>query len=132
MKSIVAIVTGSLFIVIVGLLVQLAYIFIAVRYNALAKDYLFLNEISGIFRYLVGIPVFIMIMFVGGYVTANIAINKALFHCLAVAILTTGGALLLTLKNAELTSTGIVVFALAILATVAGGQYWKKSNRIDS
>ena len=73
MKSIKAIAAGSLFIIVVILFLQLAFIFIAVAYHALAKDYAFLNDISGYFRYLIGIPVFMVIMFVGGYITANIA-----------------------------------------------------------
>ena len=67
MKSLKAIVVGSVFIVVVVLVMQLAYIFIAVAYNALAKDFPFLNDIAGSFRYILGIPIFTMIMFIGGY-----------------------------------------------------------------
>ena len=49
MKSIKAIAIGSLFIIILGLVVQLAYIFLAVGYNDLAKSYPFLNEIRCLF-----------------------------------------------------------------------------------
>jgi hypothetical protein len=42
MRSIKAIIAGSLFIVVVILLTQLAYIFIAVGYNSLGHHYLFL------------------------------------------------------------------------------------------
>ncbi len=83
MKSIKAIAAGSLFIIVVILFLQLAYIFIAVAYNALAKDYSFLNDISTYFRYFIGIPVFMVIMFVGGFITANIAREKVWLHCLA-------------------------------------------------
>ena len=128
MNSLKAIVSGILFIIIVTLLMQLAYIFIAVGYNSLAKDYPVLNEITGIFRYLIAIPVFIAIMFAGGYLTAVIANNKVLLHCLAVAVITTGGMMWMALENANLTSSGIIINVLMLLATTAGGLYWKKKN----
>ncbi len=131
MKSIKAIAAGSLFIIVVILFLQLAYIFIAVAYNALAKDYAFLNDISGYFRYLIGIPVFMVIMFVGGYITANIATKKVWLHCMVVSLLTTGGMMWSALVNTNLTTTGIVVFILALVATIAGGLYWQKGNRIN-
>ena len=130
MKSIKAIAAGSLFIIVVILFLQLAYIFIAVAYNALAKDYPFLNDISGYFRYLIGIPVFMVIMFVGGYLTANIAREKVWLHCIAVSLLTTGGMMWSALENTNLTTTGFIVFLLALVATIAGGLYWQKQDRI--
>ncbi|MFC1589779.1 hypothetical protein ACFL3P_05875 [Pseudomonadota bacterium] len=129
MKSIKAIVIGSIFIVAAILLLQLAYIFIAVGYNALAKDYPFLNDIVGWFRYLIGIPVFVAVMFVGGYLTADIAKIKVIVHCSLVAFVTAGGMTLWAMESAELTVTGMVVFVLALVSANAGGLYWKKGNQ---
>jgi hypothetical protein len=131
MKSIKAIAAGSLFIIVVILFLQLAFIFIAVAYNALAKDYAFLNDISGYFRYLIGIPVFMAVMFAGGYITASIARKKVWLHCMLVSLLTTGGMMWSALANTNLTTTGIVVFILALVATIAGGWYWQQDNRIN-
>lgn len=131
MRSIKAIVIGSLFIVIVTLLLQLAYIFIAVGYNALAKNYLFLNDIGGYFKYIIGFPVFMAIMFVGGYITASIANMKALLHCVVVALITVGGMMYSAMENSNLTLTGIVVMMLALSATSAGGLYWQNGNKIN-
>lgn len=131
MRSIKAIVAGCAFIVIVILLMQLAYIFIAVAYNALAKTYPLLNDISGAFRYLVGIPVFVAIMFAGGYITANIAgensSKKVWPHCVAVGLITAGGMIYSAMENASLTTTGIVIFVLALSASTAGGLYWQNA-----
>ena len=132
MKSIKAIAAGSLFIIVVILFLQLAYIFIAVAYNALAKDYSFLNDISAYFRYLIGIPVFMMIMFVGGYITANIARKKVWLHCIAVSLITVGGMMYSAMENSSLTLTGFVVTVLALSATIAGGLYWQRSNKISN
>ena len=135
MKSIKAIVAGSVFILVVILLLQLVYIFIAVGYNALAKDFPLLNDIAGSFRYVVGIPIFIATMFAGGYITANIANMqtraKVLMHCMTVGLLTAGGMIYPTLENSEITTTGIVIFILAIVATTVGGLYWQKNTGIN-
>ena len=130
MRSIKAIAAGCLFIIIVILLMQLLYIFIAVGYNALAKDYPLLNDISGAFRYIIGIPVFIAVMFAGGYLTAIIAgvedNMKVWPHCMAVGFITAGGMMYTAMENSSLTLTGIVVFILALAATTTGGLYWQK------
>ena len=130
MKSLKAIVAGISFIVIVILLMQLAYIFLAVGYNSLAKYYPLLNDISGYFRYIIGIPVVMLIMFFGGYITASIANKKVLLHCLVVGCITAGGTTLSAMNNSDLTMTGIVVFILSLSATAAGGLYWLTDHKI--
>ena len=107
---------------------QLLYIFLAVGYNSLAKDYLFLNDISGYFRYLIGIPAFMLTMFFGGYITASIAINKVLPHCLAVGFITVSGMILPALQKTNITLTGLVIFILALAATTAGGLYRQENK----
>jgi len=129
MRSIKAVLAGGSFIVIVVLLMQLAYIFIAVAYNALAKDYPFLNDIAGSFRYLIGIPVFMVIMFFGGYITADFAREKVLPHCIAVGLIAASAMIVPTLENANLTITGVVVFVLAIVASSVGGLYWQRAHQ---
>ncbi len=135
MRSIKAIVVGCVFIIVTILLLQLAYIFVAVAYNALAKNYPLLNDIAGSFRYIIGIPVFIATMFIGGYITANIAdmqaSTKVWLHCITVGLITAGGMIYPTLENSDITTTGIVVFVLALVATTAGGFYWQKANGLD-
>lgn len=133
MRSLKAIIAGCVFIIVVILLMQLLYIFVAVGYNALAKGYPFLNDISGLFRYLVGIPVFVVIMFSGGYITAIIAGEgrniKVWPQCMAVGLITAGGMIYTAMENASLTITGIVVLVLALAATTAGGLYWQNDNK---
>lgn len=128
MKSIKAIAIGSLFIIILGLVVQLAYIFLAVGYNDLAKSYPFLNEFGVYFRILIGIPVIFLLMFIGGYITADIAKTKVLLHCLIVALLTVGAMTVSALDQAELTFTGFAVFVLAVASTLAGGLFWRRGH----
>ena len=135
MRSIKAIIAGSIFILVAHFLLGLIYIFIAVGYNALAADFQFLKDITGLFRYLVGIPVFMVIMFAGGYITASIANMhtniKVWFHCLAVGLITVGGTMYSAMEYSSLTLTGIVVIILALSASSAGGFYWLRGNKIN-
>lgn len=130
MKSIKAILAGSLFIIIFTLLMQLLYIFVAVGYNALARHYPLLNEITGVFRYLIGIPLFMLIMFAGGYVTAYVARSRVLLHSFIVGLITFGG-LLWALQNYQTTVTGLVVLVLALVSTTAGGYYWQRESKTE-
>jgi hypothetical protein len=128
MNSVKAIISGTLFIIIGSMLIQLVYIFIAVGYNALAKDYPFLNEISIYFRYLLGIPVFIFIMYLGGYLSALIAQKKVLLHSAIVAVIAIAAMMWPLLANANMTLTGIIVSMLSFLATLAGAWSWQRRN----
>jgi len=136
MRSIKAIVVGSLFVIVVFIILQLAYVFIAIGYNALAVDFPFLKDISGIFRYLLALPLLMITMFIGGYITADIAnvhTNiKVWFHCFAVAFISVGGMMYSALKNSSLTLMGITVIILALIASFAGGFYWLRDNRDKS
>ena len=130
MRSLIAIVLGSVFIIVVILLMQLAFLFIVIEYNALAADYPFLKEIAPLFKYIVALPIFAATVFAGGYVTADIAKmdtrNKVWIHSFAVGLITVGGMMYLALVNANLTITGFVLMIVAFVALFAGGSFWLK------
>ncbi|MDH5765590.1 MAG: hypothetical protein OEZ38_06185 [Gammaproteobacteria bacterium] len=126
MKSFKAILAGCAFIVILGLLLQLLYIFVAVAYIDMAKSYPFLNDISHYFRYLVGLPVFFLLMFGGGYITANLAPENIVRNCLLVAMITMSITVLSALSYSSLTMTGMFVIILSLLSTLTGGLYWRR------
>ena len=134
MRSIKAIIIVSVFVVVTLLFLQLIYVFVAVGYIKLAAYFPFLNNIAGLFRYLVGIPVYMITMFVGGYITASIAgfyTNiKVWIHCLAVGLITVGGMMYSTMEYSSLTITGVVISALALGAISAGGFYWLINKEI--
>ena len=128
MKSLKAIVVGSLFIIIVGLLVQLAHIFLAVGYNELAKSFPFLHEISGYFRYILGIPVFFLIMFAGGYIAADLAEGKPVLHSSLVALVTIAIMMLGLEEQYEVTVAGVFIFCLALVSAITGGWIWQRQQ----
>lgn len=132
MRSIRAILVGSLFIIVVGLLVELAYIFLAVGYNNLAKSYPFLTEVSSYLRYLIGIPVIFLVMFIGGVITADLARKKVLLHCLIVACITIGVMMVAAMENMQMTFSGLVVSLLALVSVLSGGWYWLRGTGKNS
>ncbi len=132
MKSIKAILAGSLFIIVVGLLIELAYVFLAVGYNAMAKDYPFLNDINIYLRYLIGIPVLFVVMFIGGVITADLAKQHVYLHCLAVSIITISVMMASAMENMQVTTSGVIVSILALVSTLLGGWYWHSdTNKLN-
>ena len=129
MNSLKAILSGIIFIFIAALLMQLAYLFIAVGYNNLAKDYPYLKEISWVFRYLVAIPAFLGIMFAGGYLTSLIANSKGLLHSGFVGSVTMFTMVWFALGNAELSLKGIIINLLFVVFAVFGGWYQLRRSR---
>ncbi|MBL7002658.1 MAG: hypothetical protein ISR69_01355 [Gammaproteobacteria bacterium] len=134
MRSIKAVVLGSIFIIVMMLFLQLAFMIVVVAYNYLAADYPVLNDIVGVFRYLVGIPVFMLVMFVGGYVTASLVDipdnRRVWIHSFAVGAITVTAMMYSAMSNFELTVTGLAVIVLAISASSVGGFYWLKKAQI--
>ena len=128
MKSLKAIMAGCLFIVITIVIIQLAMVFLTVGYNMLARDFPFLHGLSIYFRYLLAYPLFFLVMFMGGYLTAHLAQKQVLLHCLAVGVITVGLSVTSAVDYMVVTATGVVLVLLALLATMAGGLYWQKSH----
>ncbi|MCW8854204.1 MAG: hypothetical protein OQK76_02160 [Gammaproteobacteria bacterium] len=128
MRSLKAITAGCAFIVVMGLLIQLAYIFFAVVHIYLAKSYPFLNDVGVYFKYLIGFPVFFFLMFAGGYVTADLSPQNIIRNCLLVAMITMSFSMLSALSYSEITITGLIVLFVALISTVMGGLYWRYSQ----
>ncbi len=127
-KSITAVLSGIIFIIIAMLTMQLIFIIISVAYYNISKDNLFLKEIEVVLKYIFVVPVSLVIMFLGGYITATIAKNKALIHCLIVGFTVIGGMMGAALVNAELTLSGGIVSVVAVLVIAFGGNYAGKDD----
>ena len=118
-----AIVSGVLFIVISTIVMQLLFILIAVGYNYIAKDLPFLKDISWVFRYLLGIPVFILIMFIGGYITSSVLSSKSILDLMVVGIIAVISMMFPLLVRADITMTGIIISVAMVVAVLLGGLY---------
>lgn len=130
MKSLLSIISGSVFISVSFLVLQLVALLTMVAYKKFSVDYPFLNDIGGIFRYLVAIPSFLLVMFIGGYLSAMIVQKKVLIHAFIVGVITTTATMWLALDYMEITTTGIVMIILMLTTTVAGGMFWQRKNKM--
>ena len=125
-----ALVTGFIFIIGLGLLMQLAFIFISVGYITLGRTFPFLAPYSDIFlQFSVILGLFITSM-TGGYLTALIAERKPRVHA-AIA----GGAacflsLLFSRSAGEFTLTSVIFLSFGIAFAILGG--WFRNKQQDA
>ncbi len=120
-NSLKGIISGILFIIISMLLLQLISLLLSVVYNHFANDLTFLKNIKWIFKYLLGFPTFVSIMFMGGYITTHIAKKKSVINGVIVGGVVMVSMMWSALANAELTTTGLVVSFAVIVVIVLGG-----------
>lgn len=126
-QSFKAVLTGTLFIIVALLIMKIAYVFLASVYHNFSIDYPYLNEVNVFFRYLLAIPVFILIMFIGGYLAAGTARRKTLLHSFIVGVVSVFIMMVVALQSAAgITLTNLATYLVMLLATTAGGFYWKR------
>lgn len=125
-KSLLA---GFFYIVVLGLVIQLVFMFVAMGYTELIKAYPWISAFGGYIGYAIGIAVYFLLMASGGLITAALAKNNILLHCLIVGSSTTALSVLSSQNNDELTYLSLVFVLLGIAFTVAGGEYWKKNYK---
>jgi len=88
--------------------------------------YPLLGQLHDVVRYIIAIPVFFIIIFAGGYITAGIARRKTLLHSFLAGLLTTLVMLIVALQSSEgITLMNYVVYSAIIIVASAGGYYWK-------
>lgn len=116
---------GFSFIVVSGLCIQLAYIFLAVWYIDLVKEFPWVATYGGPVSYLIGIVVYFLLMATGGLLTASIAKKNLLVMCFLVGIASTGLSMLSLQSFSEFTLFSLFFIGSGVLFTIAGGWYWK-------
>ena len=132
MNSIKSIFVGFFSIILMGLLAQLIFLFAGVGYFSLVKAYpslSFLSEFTTILLFVITA----LIAFVGGIITAKLARKAVALHCLIVGSMAGALTLVPSLINGyAITVNGIVFLAVFLVATVAGGLYWKNKQSAAS
>jgi len=128
MNHLKAIISGVVFIVISTIVMQLLFILIAVGYNSIASDFPYLKSISWVFRYILGIPVFLLIMFIGGYITASVSKIKSSLDLVVVGMIAVASMMWPLLARADITTSGIVISVAMLIAVFLGGLYSNKRN----
>ncbi len=127
-NSLKGIISGILFIIISMLLMQLVFILLAVAYNSIANDLVFLKNIKWVLKYILGIPVFIGIMFLGGYITTWIAKTKPIINSIIVGLAVMISMMWSALINAELTIIGAILSVAMIIVIILGGLFASKKS----
>lgn len=127
MQSLKSLLAGFFYIVILGLVIQLIFMFLAMGYTELTKAHPWVSTFGGYVGYAVGIVVYFLLMASGGIITASLAKTNILAHCLIVGASTTLLSVLSSQNNDELNTLSLVFVIMGIAFTIAGGEYWKKN-----
>lgn len=126
MQYLKAFFAGFIFIIVFGLCIQLAYMFLAMGYVELVLAYPWVATFGGYLSYVVGVGVYFLLMATGGILTASIAKKNVVVICLLVGLSSTGLSALSLQDASEHTVFGILFVISGILFTIAGGWYWKQ------
>lgn len=124
-----ALLAGSATILVLGLLVQLAFIFVVVGFNAIAASWPPLAPWGRPLAYVSGALVYFGIMSTAGYLTAEIARRHVLLHTLITGSLVTGASLLLSLGGGKLTVMSLAFFLSGMVFALTGGLLWQRRRR---
>ncbi len=132
MNSIKAIFGGFFAIIFMGLLAQLIFLFVGMGYFSLVKKFpslSFLTETTTVLLF----AITALIAFLGGILTANLSRKAVAINCLVVGTMAGTLTLVPSLINGyAITINGLLFLIVFLLATVAGGLYWKKQQQLDS
>jgi hypothetical protein len=128
-RSIKAIIAGGGFILISFIVLQFVYTIFAAIYNDYSKDYPYLIEISLLIKTLIIIPSLLVIMFLGGYLTAVISHKKVLLHSFIVGLLVTGVSIWMMLDDSELSINGVIINGVMLLVILLGGYFRDRKVR---
>ncbi len=126
MQYMKAFLTGFFFIVVFGLCIQLAYMFLAMWYVDLVKTFPWVAIFGGYVSYIVGFVVYFLLMAIGGLLTASIAMKNQIVMCFLVGVSSTGLSILSLNNYNEYTTFSILFIVSGILFTIVGGWYQKQ------
>ncbi|MBL1142876.1 MAG: hypothetical protein HND53_12675 [Proteobacteria bacterium] len=126
MQYLKAFLAGFFFIVVFGLCIQLAYMFLAMAYIDLVKAFPWVVIFGGYVSYLLGFIVYFLLMATGGFLTASIAKKNIVLMCFIVGISSTGLSVLSLGDYSEYTVFILLFVVSGVLFTIAGGYYMKK------
>lgn len=124
-----ALLVGCATILVLGLLVQLAFIFVVVGFNAVAAAWPPLASWGRPLAYVSGALVYFGIMSTAGYISAEIARRHVLLHAFIVGSLVTGASLLSSLGSGKLTAMSFVFLLSGIVFALTGGLIWQRRRR---
>ena len=132
MNSIKALLFGFFYVVILGLIIQLVFIFLAMGYTELLKDYPTVEMVARIVSYIIGITVYFLLMATAGFLTASIAKKNTTLHGIIISVSSIGLSLLSSINEDEFTWISLIFFILGVTFTLMGTRRWQQSQAVSS
>ena len=123
-----ALLAGVVVVVPLVLLLQFLFTSLLVGQRMVHGHYPQIEAVTGFLPYLIGFGGFLVVMLLGGYVTAAVATRNTTAHALAVAALTTGVSLWGSISTGGIKPMTLGFFLAALLASAAGAWLWRKRN----
>ena len=128
MKSLKAIISGFITIMLLGLCNQLVVIMAAVWFNHLGESYPLIAAYEQDLLNTLLITGLFFVMAAGGYVTAAIAPRRIYLHSMIAALIGSSLSLYLSLRQDMLTPMALLYLFFGVTFCLAGSWYWKRKN----
>lgn len=123
-----ALLIGSIAIIVLGLTVQLVFIFLATGQVVLSRHYPDFATLARVLLYIVGFLGFAAAMLSGGYLTAMYAQRRLITHGVIVGGIAAGLSFWQSLSVGGATVISVLFFLFSILFTVGGALYWGRRH----
>lgn len=123
-----ALVLGFLTIVVLGLAMQLLFLIMATGATILIKHYPEFSSHERLILLSIGLPLYFIVMFIGGHVTAAIAQYRVIAHCALVAFLGVGLSLWVSFSAGGVSLMSGFFLLAGVTFSVLGGLRWKRKS----
>ncbi|MCB1761209.1 MAG: hypothetical protein KDI68_15670 [Gammaproteobacteria bacterium] len=123
-----ALLAGSAVVVPLVLLLQLLFVSMLVGQKMAHGSYPKLDVVIGVVPYMIGFGGYMLIMLLGGYVTAAVATSRVVAHALAVAAFATGLSLWTSISLGGVKPMTLLFFLAALVCAAAGARLWRRRD----
>jgi len=124
-----ALLAGIAVVIVLGLLLQLAFTSVVVAQMELSRIYPEYSNAINTIPYLVGFGGYFLVMAIGGYVAASIALNRVVFNAFIVGAVTAGFSLWLSMSAGDIKLKSLIFFTLGLVFCISGALFWRFRQR---
>lgn len=129
--NIKALLAGTLFIIVSGLLLQLVFILVATGYAVIIREHPEWQIAGQTLSYILGGIGYFIIMFSGSYLTAEIAKKHIYMHAILITIFSTGISLFASVREDGFTLNSVLFVLLGITFALLGGYTWLRHQATE-
>ena len=127
-----ALLAGVATIIVLGLLAQMIFLFFVTGLTILLKSHPLYTEYGRAISLAFGVPLFFLVMGIGGYVTAHYSREKVIVYGAVVGAIATGFSLVPSLMTGKLVLAGVLFLLAGVVFTALGSLMWQRRNGIDT